>query len=107
MRIALSFASAALGLSLLSGGVSAQIQPIQPNDPRLMPNTPSGDVLSKIPQPSRGAAPESKGPGRGDGLTRGKNGDPIGATDDPRACPSVMANLKPEPAMPALATAPQ
>ncbi len=29
------------------------------------------------------------------------------ATDDPRACQSVMANLKPEPAMPALATAPQ
>ncbi len=81
MRISLSFASAALGLTLLTGGASAQIQPIQPSDTRITPNVPPGDVLSKVPQPKR-EAPESKGPGKGDGVTQGKDGDPIGATND-------------------------
>jgi len=77
MRIALSLSSAILGLALLSTGAPAQIQPIQPSDPRVQP--PSD---TRVPQPPRAAAPDSKGPGKGDGITRGKNGDPIGATND-------------------------
>lgn len=81
MRIVLLSAATAIGL-MAAGASIAQIQPIQPSDTRVMPNAPPGDVLSKVPQPKREAAPESKGPGKGDGITHGKNGDPIGATND-------------------------
>lgn len=81
MRLALSLVSAALGLTLLSAGASAQIQPIQPNDPRATPNVPPGDVLSRVPQPRRETTPSGT-TGKGDGITHGKDGDPIGATND-------------------------
>lgn len=83
MRTVLLSASLGLGLALASAGASAQIQPLQvqplqpqqPSDPRIQP---PADVLSKVPQPRREADPATKG----DGITHGKGGDPIGATND-------------------------
>jgi hypothetical protein len=78
MRTVLSTAAAALCLATASVA-SAQTPPPQnpQNNDRRIESAPAGDLLSRTPQ-SQPSADGSKG----DGLTTGKDGDPIGATND-------------------------
>jgi hypothetical protein len=60
---------------------AAQTPPAKNDDKRIesAPASDAGDVMSRVPERS----PAAEG-SKGDGLTTGKDGDPIGATNDDR-----------------------
>jgi hypothetical protein len=81
MRNAIWAVAAGLGL-ILATAAGAQTPPAKSNDTRI--ESQPADAMSRTPDENTARKPgtDSKGPGKGDGVTVGKDGDPIGATND-------------------------
>lgn len=76
MRIALLPVTACLCLALAAPAVAQTPKTgIESQPAGTMQRTPDENT-------ARGQGADSKGPGKGDGVTTGKDGDPIGATND-------------------------
>ncbi len=64
---------------LIRDAAAQMPSPPRPGDSRLNQSKPGEAVLPEGAQPQ---GRDTKGPGKGDGLTTGRDGDKIGATDD-------------------------
>jgi len=73
---------------LIRDAAAQMPSPPRPGDSRLNQSKPGEAVLPEGHQPpadARQGGRDTKGPGMGDGVTTGKAGDKIGATDDDEA----------------------